>query len=162
MGKNNLKVEKAVSEDASPIIALAKQEMAPIVQLAWRDGYDWEEWDDNLKEAINDSIMEKVHVYLDPGVSTRKIAAFTWITFEPLSMWIEAFVIDFPFQRRGYGTFILGWLIDNFVKPNKLHAVKLGVQKNNSKAVKFYKKHGFEEESFLDNINTIIMQKTVK
>ncbi|MHA2294814.1 MAG: GNAT family N-acetyltransferase [Candidatus Hodarchaeales archaeon] len=159
MKKPPLIVERAELKHVPHLTALSMQEMDPVIQVAWRGSFEWDEWVVDLKEAINDFILEKVHVYLFPKNNSGEVFAFTWITLDNQSLWIDAIVIDRFFQRRGYGTYILEWLIDNLAKPNKIGKLQLGVQKNNEAGLAFYEKHGFREISFIDAANTHILEK---
>jgi len=160
MVENPLTIEKAKEKHIPRIASLAKQEMGTVLKKAWRSDFDWKDWEDDVRDAIKGFILEKVHVYSLKDKPDR-IIAFTWITFESQLLWIDSIVIDRLYQRQGYGSFILAWLIEKYAKPNKLPSIQLGVQDNNKEAIEFYKKHGFVEMSYIDLASTHIMEKSL-
>jgi len=155
--ESDLTVEQATMTHVKRILHLARTEMDQIVSVAWKGSFNWDEWENNLIDAIKDGILEKIHVYSKNEI----IIAFSWITLELDSLWIDSLVVDRNYHRKGVGTRVLEWLIKEFMRPNKVKLVKLGVQKNNEKALAFYRKMGFEELSFVDRANTIIMEKII-
>lgn len=150
--------EQATITHVKRILNLAKTEMDPIVSIAWKGSFNWNDWENDLIDAIKDGVIEKIHVY---SKKENGIIAFSWITLELDSLWIDSLVIDRNYHREGVGTLVLEWLIKEYVHPNKLGMIKLGVQKNNENALAFYERMGFKELSFVDRANTIIMEKVV-
>ncbi len=111
MKKPDLTAEQAAMTHIKRIHHLAKSEMDQIVNIAWKGTFNWDDWENDLIDAIKDGVIEKIHIYRK---NKNGIIAFSWITLELDSLWIDSLVIDRNYHRMGTGTEVLEWLIQEF------------------------------------------------
>lgn len=110
---------------------------------------------DKIKEIENSqnvNIISKNNIISDLESDIVKYYAIKlgkriigYIAFEKVleNIDIHSIVIDKNHENRGYGTFLLYFVIE-FAKKNNVSNIFLDVRKSNTKAINLYKKLGFK------------------
>ena len=69
------------------------------------------------------------------------------------SIFIEELAIKQKFRRKGFGTTLMGKMVE-FCKTKKIPAIHLGTgDMENNKAIKYYEKKGFKKVGWLEDID---------
>ena len=69
---------------------------------------------------------------------------------EPLGYDLQEFLIGKQYQGRGYGSAALELILDELRKEKHFDHVELCVKKDDTEAIRLYKKHGFIDSGFID------------
>lgn len=69
---------------------------------------------------------------------------------EPATYDLQQFMIDRDFQNRGYGTESLRQILARLKAEQKYNCVEVCVNRNNTPALKLFKKAGFEDTGYID------------
>jgi GNAT superfamily N-acetyltransferase len=97
--------------------------------------------DKDFDMEISDTIADKDYSYL---LEMKDISMFPAVK-------IGRFAVDTEFQRRGYGTEILHFVIMSFLNNNKTGCQFVTVDAlNNVETLRFYEKNGFSYVTLLD------------
>ncbi|HDK7136791.1 TPA: GNAT family N-acetyltransferase [Clostridium botulinum] len=72
-------------------------------------------------------------------------------------LWLDRFMIDYKYQNKGYGKSSLELLISVMINEYKRNKIYLSTFKDNIKAIKLYKKFGFEFNGEFDENGELIM-----
>jgi len=142
----------AKDEDLDYIREISYKEMNMVVMEAWGGKFNWNSWFRDVNEAIHSSI-HKVFII----VSKKDPIGYIWVNEEPKILWITAIMLESQWQKHGIGHLIMNYLISECKEAEK-KAIELGVQRNNIKALKFYKKLGFETYDYLEYANTELVR----
>jgi ribosomal protein S18 acetylase RimI-like enzyme len=149
---NTLLLKKATPDDLEFINEIIYTEMNSIVVEAWKNRFRWESWYKDMREAIED----ETHLFFII-ISSKEYVGSLWMNVEQTSLWITAIVLKKKWQRFKIGSQVLEYLIKK-CKENGLQSIELGVQKNNSTALKFYTALGFEKFDHIASANTDLLR----
>jgi ribosomal protein S18 acetylase RimI-like enzyme len=145
-------MKKGTNEDLEYIYDLEFKEMNEIITHAWQGRFNWENWRNDLAEAVN-SKFQRVFV-----IQVQQMpVGYIWLNEEVESLWITAIVLDSSWQRRQIGHSVLEYLIKSCETDGK-EFIELGVQNNNRKALLFYKSLGFQQFDHLRRANTDLLR----
>ncbi|AUM95753.1 MULTISPECIES: GNAT family N-acetyltransferase [Clostridium] len=72
-------------------------------------------------------------------------------------LWLDRFMIDHKYQKKGYGKTSLQLLINTMLKEYKCNKIYLSTFKDNIRAIKLYEKFGFESNGEFDENGELIM-----
>ncbi|WP_455142979.1 GNAT family N-acetyltransferase [Candidatus Hodarchaeum mangrovi] len=150
--KLKLVLRYAEKDDLEFISILSVSEMDNVVTEAWQGKFNWKSWFRDIAEAIEDQ-FQRVFIILIDELSI----GYLWLNEEPEILWITGFVIGEKWQHKGVGKEIMDYLIEESKKANK-RGIELGVQRNNLKALNFYKKLGFRPYEYLKYANTDLVR----
>ena len=78
------------------------------------------------------------------------VALVREFTDEPLGYDLQQFMIDQRYQGQGYGSEALQLILDGLRKEGHYDHVEVCVKKNDTEAIRLYKKHGFTESGYED------------
>ncbi|MHA1973533.1 MAG: GNAT family N-acetyltransferase [Candidatus Hodarchaeales archaeon] len=150
--KPELFMRRAKIEDLEYIREISYKEMNMVVMEAWGGKFNWNSWFKDVSQAIHSNI-HKVYIIL----SKRDPIGYIWMNEEPRILWITAIMLESQWQKHGIGHLIMNYLINECKEVGK-KAIELGVQRNNKKALQFYKKLGFETYDYLEYANTELVR----
>jgi len=150
--KLNLILRYAKKDDLEFIRTLSVSEMDNVVNEAWQGKFNWKSWFRDIDEAIEDKFQRVFIILID-----KLSIGYLWLNEEPEILWITGFVISEKWQHQGVGKGIMDYLIEESKKANK-RGIELGVQRNNLKALNFYKKLGFKPFEYLKYANTDLVR----
>jgi ribosomal protein S18 acetylase RimI-like enzyme len=143
---------KATIADLQFIKDLSFDEMNPIVSIAWKGGFRWKSWFKDIERAINDG-SQLVYVVQQ----AENNIGYLWMNIESSSLWITAIVLTKGWQRKQIGSMIVKRLVDE-CKNSGMESIELGVQQNNTSALDFYIKLGFEKFDQIGYASTNLMR----
>lgn len=141
-------LRRAQISDFEYIVKISHAEMDNIVPQSW----NWESW---LRD-IENHIMNNHHKIFVIEVQNNSVG-YLWLNEEKNSLWITAIVLQTEYQRHTIGQNIMDYLIDESRKERK-EFIELGVQHNNTKALRFYSKMGFERFDHVKSVNTDLLR----
>ncbi len=152
----------SVALSIDPLISLRKAEKSDlkfinevqyaILMSAWGSQFNWKSWFEDVEEASSGNIHKVYLIYF------KEIAVgYIWLNEELNSIWLTAIVINSKWQRKGIGTKVIHFLINEAKSENKKY-IELGVQRNNLKAKEFYSKLGFNEFDYIQTANTDLLR----
>jgi GNAT superfamily N-acetyltransferase len=146
-------LRRARQDDFHFINEISYSEMNEIVNTAWRNKFNWESWYNDVEEAAKGA-FHKVFIIMVQDISV----GYLWLNVEISgNLWITAIVLQTEWQQRNIGERIMLYLIDECRK-NQLKSIELGVQNNNERALKFYRKLGFKQFDHLKEANTNLLR----
>jgi ribosomal protein S18 acetylase RimI-like enzyme len=96
---------------------------------------------------------EVVSIYQDSNLS-----GFYWIEERGDALHLHGLFLMPAFQGRGIGTSVLNMLEKKF--SGKVGKIELGVYQENPKAIRLYKRFGYQVTKTLDDLHFFIIQKT--
>ena len=152
----HLQLKKASRQDLEFINGLSYSEMDSIVNIAWRGRFRWRSWFEDIEKAIKSNFHM---VYIIQEVNNN--IGYLWMNEERTTLWITAIVLIPEFQRKRIGSKIILYLKEECLK-NKINSIELGVQQNNSAAIKFYLSMGFEKFDEIKSANTDLLRLKLK
>ena len=133
-----METRNALPEDFNFILKLTRQNMEKIVV---------EEWNANWEKDVEPNF---VNMWKAQGekkiieVDNRSVGYFWFEQHpEPKEIFINSIQIDEQFPRKGLGTEVINWLLEEASNRN-LEFVRAVVQKNNVHARQFFAKNKFE------------------
>lgn len=92
---------------------------------------------------IAEPLIDIEHYYVTTDKSTQQVVGFVIFGIYSIdTAHIMMFAVHPSFQRQGIGTQILDFALKK-IRETTVGRVRLEVKKQNSQAIKFYKKHGF-------------------
>ncbi|MCM1130297.1 MAG: ribosomal protein S18-alanine N-acetyltransferase [Roseburia sp.] len=139
-------IRKYVKEDISRIVELEKNHLESSLEESF------------YLSDLNNPLARHYVFEVD-----LKILGFISSVFDGFSLEILNFVIDKPYQSKGYGTRALATFLDELV-PLGLNNVSLEVRQSNKKAIHVYEKLGFKtirvkKEYYKNKEDAYFMQK---
>ena len=119
------------------------------------------DWNENKKNIIKETISFIKLVYEHPAkfhvrfISNKAIIIYG-PRISPRDMYVYLLYVSPKEHGKHYGKQLLDYAIEN---GKKFAALRLTVDKNNEKAIKFYKSNGFEIEKTVDDISYDMIYK---
>ncbi len=150
-------LQEARIEDAPALLALTKGQMEEILKEAWQGRFDWEDWYKDLRKAI---FSRNVSVHVIRIDENEHVAGYLWFAEELDAIWLTSIMITDEWQGRGLGKVMMAFLAELARQKHKRY-LRLGVQKNNTRALHFYLKLGFNAIDYVKHANTLILEKNV-
>ena len=113
-----------------------KKFLAPVIDILAR-GYVYRNCNGKVFAVENDGIIVGVSLVRE-------------FTDEPLGYDLQQFMIDHKYQGRGFGSDALALILDELRKEHHYDHVEVCVKKEDSAAIRLYKKHGFVDSGYID------------
>ena len=151
-----ISLNKATLSDLKFINDLQYNEMDSILSVAWKGGFRWSSWFEDIEKAI-EGTHHLVYVIQESEINI----GYLWMNVDSATLWIAAIILKQGWQRKKIGSMILRYLIGR-CKNSGINAIELGVQQNNQKALDFYKSHGFKKFDQLRHASTDLLRLTIK
>lgn len=125
--------------DLEFIIAITKENMAPIIKDTW--GLDWDKGFEEryLKGMLSSGVVKAVYCGDEP-------IGYCWFSErdDKNEVFINSIQLRRDYQRKGAGLRVLKW-IENYARNRKIRYLGLVVQETNPRAAKIYQQYGFQE-----------------
>jgi len=125
--------------DLEFIIAVTKENMAPLIKDAW--GLDWgRDFEERYtKELLSSGVVKVVY-------SSNELIGYFWFSeqADKSQVFINSIQLRKNYQKKGLGLCILKWIEQNAMN-HKIQYLCLAVQEINPRAVKIYQRFGFRE-----------------
>lgn len=148
-------LQEARIDEAPMLLVLTKNQMDAILKEAWQGRFDWDDWYKDLRKAI---FSKNVNVHLIHVENLENFAGYLWFAEERDCIWLTSIMITDEWQGRGLGKIMMTFLTQ-LARSNNKRYLRLGVQKNNTRALHFYLKLGFNAIDYIKHANTIILEK---
>ncbi len=152
-----IRLRRTSLNEAPLLLELTKRQMDSVLKEAWKGGFDWDDWYRDLKRAI---ISQEASVYQIYVMRSNFFAGYLWYIEEKDSIWLTSIMIDEHWQGKNLGKILMAFLI-YLARIRDKRFVRLGVQRNNTRALHFYLKLGFIAIDFVKYANTLILEKEV-
>ena len=149
-------LRQASPGDVSRLLLMTFLQMHDILRIALPGGVvDWNGYKKDLEGIISKKEGSEVVFLIE---SKGILSGYVWLIIdqEPI-VWLTSIVISEESTNKGLGTIVIKTILETMAKFGK-KGIQLGVQENNARGLRFWKKMGFQKINSSPKHKTLILE----